>query len=498
MTDDTEGPADAPGPSRPGPPPASPGPALGAPSDNARAAGPHYPAATGFPPPVRYDPPPVQYDPPPVRYDPPPPTLTQAPGTKVPAPQTPAQRFTSSGPPFPGALPLPSASAATSDLDDLGYHLDGQDAAGEAQAAAPGLATAPSPQKGRGRHSRPRGAEPNLPAHVVSPADHPSDAYGVAAGEMILGGGGRKGRKADRGRKRKAPWWELPLLVAIAIVVAVLVKTFVVQPFYIPSESMEKTLHGCAGCAGDRILVNKPIYDLRDPHPGDVVVFHAPPGWDQEPASRPPSNPVLRVVRGFGQLVGFVPPDGLVLVKRVIAVGGETVKGMTTDNGTKDVVMVSDHGPGGPWRTLTEPYVYLPAPDATGTFGPVTVPKGRLWVMGDHRNDSADSRWHCPGTATAGSSCDPMTSTVPVSDVIGKAVVIAWPPSRWRTLGTPSTFKHVAAAGLPSAAGLIAAGPAWFVLRRRRRTGRSAQRPDGTDGTDGTATAPAPNAGDAA
>src|SRR5581483_6239559 len=137
-----------------------------------------------------------------------------------------------------------------------------------------------------------------------------------------------------------------------------------------------------------RILVNKTIYDLRDPHPGDIVVCHAPPGWDEATGTKPPSNPVLRVIRGFGQLVGFIPPDGLVLVKRVIAVGGQTVKGMTIDGGTKDVVMVSDHGAGGPWRTLTEPYTYLDGPDGTGTFGPVTVPKGRLWVMGDHRNDS--------------------------------------------------------------------------------------------------------------
>jgi len=468
MTEDTEPPAAAPGQSRPGPPPAAPGPP--------RVSG-QFPDPAAWPPTARPDVPPV---------------LSQAPGTRPTAPQTPGQRFAVPGPPFPGALPLPSAPSspgATSDLDDLGYHLDGNDATGDTHTAAPDLSVAPSPQKSRGRHSRPRGAAPNLPAHNPSPADHPTDAYGIAAGEMILGGAGRKSRKADRGRKRKAPWWELPLLVAIAIVVAVLVKTFVVQPFYIPSESMEKTLHGCAGCSGDRILVNKPIYDLRDPHPGDVVVFHAPPGWDQEPASRPPSNPVVRVIRGFGQLVGFVPPDGLVLVKRVIAVGGQTVKGVTTDNGTKDVVMVSDHGSAGPWRTLTEPYVYLPAPDATGTFGPVTVPKGRLWVMGDHRNDSADSRWHCPGTATVGSSCDPMTSTVPVSDVIGKAVVIAWPPSRWRTLGTPSTFKHVAAAGLPTAAGLAAAMPLWLV-RRRRRTSAHHRKTSGAADAAGTAGSP--------
>jgi signal peptidase I len=401
----------------------------------------------------------------------------------------------------------PATAGATSDPEDLRDELDRQHATGEQEVAAsnlppapsptapaapvPTAPTAPAPQRSRARHSRARGAEFILPALSPSPADHPTDAPAVAAGEAATERGHRRrDPKASRGRKRKAPWWELPLLVAIAIVVAVLVKTFVVQPFYIPSESMEKTLHGCAGCSGDRILVNKPIYDLRDPHPGDIVVFHAPPGWDQEPASRPPSNPVLRVIRGFGQLVGFVPPDGLVLVKRVIAVGGQTVKGITTDNGTKDVVMISDHGPSGPWRTLNEPYTYVPAPDPTGAFGPVTVPQGRLWVMGDHRNDSADSRWHCPGTATPGSTCDPMTSTVPIKDVIGKAVVIAWPPSRWRTLGTPSTFTHVAAAGLPGAAGAVVAFPVWLVGRRRRHRrsgGRSGVGARGSDGPDNSA-----------
>jgi signal peptidase I len=275
-----------------------------------------------------------------------------------------------------------------------------------------------------------------------------------------------KSRKA----KRKAPWWELPLLVAVAILIAVLVKTFVVQPFYIPSESMERTLHGCPGCKGDRILVNKPIYDLRDPHPGDIAVFHAPPGWDDEPPSVPPSNPAVRAVRGFGQLVGFVPPDGLVLVKRVIAIGGQTVKGDSAGH-----VMISTHGPRGPFRTLTEHYVYDTGTDPHAAFGPVTVPKGRLWVMGDHRNDSADSRFHCGSGATQGpdgASCNPTASTVPIKDVIGKAVLIAWPPSRWRTLGTPSTFKHDAQAiggQLPLAAAGAVVLPVGLVRRRRRR-----------------------------
>ena len=256
--------------------------------------------------------------------------------------------------------------------------------------------------------------------------------------------------------------------MALAILIAILVKTFLVQPFYIPSESMEKTLHGCPGCSGDRILVSKIVYDFRDPHPGDIVVFNAPPGWDDEPPQQPPSNPVLRAIRGFGQLVGFVPPDGLVLVKRVIAVGGQTVKGDAAGN-----VYVSDKGPQGPYRKLDETYVYETGPDPRAKFGPVTVPKDRLWVMGDHRDRSADSRYHCGGAGQDGpdnAACDVKAATVPIDDVIGKAVLIAWPPSRWTTLGTPKTFES-AAAGLAGTglAPIAVVAPIFVIVRRRRR-----------------------------
>ncbi|MEP7021439.1 MAG: signal peptidase I [Pseudonocardiales bacterium] len=378
-----------------------------------------------------------------------------------------------------------AASAQNGDLADS-FAIDS--AVDEDDEVAPGLTTARSPRESGGRHAKKRKPDPEpdlsrrdaasddetmvLPRIPAGPdPSSPSDAAGIAVPQGAASAKRRLGRR--KRKRRKAPWWELPVLVAVAILVAVLVKTFVIQPFFIPSPSMEKTLHGCTGCKGDRILVNKPIYDLRDPHPGDIVVFHAPPGWNEEPASKPPPNSVVRALRGFGQLVGFVPPDGLVLVKRVIAMGGQTIKGDSLNG--HDEIMISDHGTAGPWRTLNEPYTYYDGDDPRAAFGPVTVPKGRLWVMGDHRNDSADSRFHCGAGAAQGpndASCDPVASTVPIKEVIGKAVVIAWPPSRWRTLGTPSTFKNAAlalAGEQPLLGGALLMVPVYLVRRRRRR-----------------------------
>lgn len=385
-----------------------------------------------------------------------------------------------------GADRLQLESADSAQNGDLADSFAIDSAVDEDDEVAPGLTSAPSPRRSGGRHAKKHPPDPvpdlsrfdavnddtvMLPSIPPGPdGSGPSDAAGAALPRAE--DGSRKARRRKR-KRRKAPWWELPVLVAVAILVAVLVKTFVIQPFYIPSPSMETTLHGCTGCKGDRILVNKPIYDLRDPHPGDIVVFHAPPGWDDEPASRPPANPVVKALRGFGQLVGFVPPDGLVLVKRVIAIGGETIKGVSLDG--RDQIMISKHGTAGPWRTLNEPYTYYNGNDSRAVFGPVTVPKGRLWVMGDHRDDSADSRFHCGSDAAQGpdgANCDPNASTVAVHEVIGKAVVIAWPPSRWRTLGTPATFKNAAlalAGEHPLVGGTLLVLPFYLLRRRRRR-----------------------------
>jgi len=226
---------------------------------------------------------------------------------------------------------------------------------------------------------------------------------------------------------------------------------------------------------------------VRGPHPGDIAVFRAPQDWNEGAGVQLSTNPLVHAVQWFGQLVGVIPPSEKDLVKRVIATGGQTVQ-CCDDKGN---VQVSDSGPNGPWRSLNEPYIYGPspwspssnsgtkAPGDSRTFGPVTVPKGRLWVMGDHRGDSADSRYHC-GDGGTGPNCDPVSSTVGVKDVIGKAVVIAWPPSRWRTLGTPATFRALGLPGMtapltePAPAALIGVGAVgWARRRRRRRSSRA-------------------------
>ncbi len=171
--------------------------------------------------------------------------------------------------------------------------------------------------------------------------------------EPAADGSGRRRRP----RRRKAPWWELPVLLVVAIAVAVLVKTFVVQPFSIPSGSMERTLHGCEHCDGDRILTFKPVYSIdRDPHPGDIVVFRDPGGWDSEPLPSAPTNPVLHALNRFGQFVGIVPPHEKDLVKRVIAVGGQTVKCCDAQGD----VQVGDNGPDGAFRSFDDAsFTYL-------------------------------------------------------------------------------------------------------------------------------------------
>jgi signal peptidase I len=228
---------------------------------------------------------------------------------------------------------------------------------------------------------------------------------------------------------------ESTVLVATALVLYYLMLTFVARPYLIPSESMEPTLHGCHGCVGDRIMVDKVTYRFTAPRPGDVVVFRGPPSWNVGYKSIRSDNAAVRWVQNALSFIGFVPPDENDLVKRVIAVGGQTVQcrndtGLTVDGKELDEPYLN------PATLMVDPMVY---PCLGNEFGPVTVPEGRLWVMGDNRTHSSDSRAHCDTVAVqpdlqhrilcTGEDLD--TGTVPVSNVIGKTRFIAWPPSRW-------------------------------------------------------------------
>jgi len=226
-------------------------------------------------------------------------------------------------------------------------------------------------------------------------------------------------RAADERRtpraKKSGFFRELPILVVVALVIAVLLRAFIVESFYIPSGSMEKTLHGCPGCTADRLMVNRMVYRFHPPRSGDIVVFSAPAGWSISGDEAGTGGSVLaRTFDQLSQWVGGGGSDRPKLVKRVIAVGGQTVR--CCDR--RGRVMVDG-------RPLDEPYVYTDGPDPRRRFRAVTVPDGYLWVMGDHRNVSADSRWH---THT------PEGGMVPVGDVVGEPFAIYWPISRWRAL----------------------------------------------------------------
>jgi signal peptidase I len=270
----------------------------------------------------------------------------------------------------------------------------------------------------------------------------------------------RRGGKPSGKKKGKylggSLWLEIPILIGTALVLTFLIQTFLARVYVIPSQSMEQTLHGCPDCTNDRVLVDKVTYRFGDPGPGDVVVFRGPESWGSNPeVGSSDTNIVTRTFHQFGALFGLAPPDERDFVKRVIATGGQTVQ--CCDDHNRVIV---------DGKALDEPYLYfgLGAGNAQEPFKPVTVPDGHLWVMGDNRNNSSDSRRHIDDTSTG---------TIPVANVIGKARAIVLPPSRWGGVSdhNPQAVALGAAAwqsGLPAAAGVLLAGGAGLAVRRRR------------------------------
>ncbi|MEV4542456.1 signal peptidase I [Micromonospora echinaurantiaca] len=201
-------------------------------------------------------------------------------------------------------------------------------------------------------------------------------------------------------KPRSSFWKELPILLGVAILVAVLVRAFVLQTFFIPSPSMENTLQ-----IDDRVLVNKLVYDFRSPRRGEVIVFKAPLEWS--------SN-----------------PDGEDFIKRVIGVGGDHV--VCCD--PQDRLVING-------KSLDEPYIFSADghrdKPADQEFD-ITVPEGRLWVMGDHRSASGDSLEHWQQSGQ-----DITVATIDEDEVVGRAFTVFWPVSRATWLSVPKQYEGI-------------------------------------------------------
>ena len=227
--------------------------------------------------------------------------------------------------------------------------------------------------------------------------------------------------RTSRGRSIGKFFRDVALILLAAVVISFLIKTFLIRSFYIPSESMEPTLY-----VNDRIIVNQLTPDLMPIERGDIVVFRDPGGW-LTPTPEPEQNPVVAFFDWLLSIVGLTAPDSNDhLIKRVIGLPGDTVAccnefGQLSVNGIP----------------LEEPYVQLPdgVTKVSSDDFEVTVPDGALWMMGDNRYNSADSRYNRD---------NPGNGFVPFDNVVGRAILISWPIGRWTWLDNyPVVFSGV-------------------------------------------------------
>lgn len=301
----------------------------------------------------------------------------------------------------------------------------------------------------------PAGARDQAQSEAASNAD--ADVVKESAAQ-----GDEPAEPASGSQKKQGSFWkELPVLIGVALVLALVIKAFAVQAFYIPSQSMENTLK-----VGDRVLVNKIVYHTRDIKRGDIVVFNGLDSWDSEVTIPEPTNPVAKVAHLVGKAFGVVPGEKD-YIKRVIGIPGDEVKccdarGRVTVNGAP--LNESSY-------LYADPVTKQQNKPSAKEFS-YKVPEGRYWVMGDHREVSYDSRDH---------TGEPGGGSIPESRVIGRAFVVVWPLNRMATLPIPRTFDQPALAqavpvAVPFALGLAGAVPLTMLYRRFRPRLRPAGR----------------------
>jgi signal peptidase I len=272
-----------------------------------------------------------------------------------------------------------------------------------------------TPTGRRGRHARLPIPDAPIPDAPILDAAAP-DRDMQAAGEELPADG-----EQPAGRRKKS-WRQLMQVVVVAIVLMLLIKAFIVQVYRIPSASMEDTL-----LTGDRVLVNKLVYHVRGIARGDIVVFSGQGSWGTTtgaPDPAPPGNPLVRAMYDVLADVGVYSTQTY-YIKRVIGLPGDhvgcCVNGKVTVNGVP----------------LDETSYLFPAASPSMQLFHVIVPPGRIWVMGDNRAISDDSRGHM-------SADFPAMGTVPENEVAGRAFLIIWPLSQLGDLPIPATFQQAA------------------------------------------------------